>query len=74
MAGELRGDDWQKLSMAMLAINIKGVQSAHEVVNNPELQSPSIGRIKDEVADMTAQEIIDYAAKVSMVRMEIQRK
>jgi hypothetical protein len=71
MASELPGDGWRKLSMAMIAINLKGVQSAHEVVNNPALQSPTIGRIKDEVAGMTAQEIIEYASKVSTVRMEV---
>lgn len=74
MADELPGDGWQRLAMAMIAINMKNVKSAHEVVNNPELQSPSIARIKDEVAGMSAQEIIDYAAKVSTVRMEVQRR
>ena len=74
MGQELPGDGWQKLAMAMIAINMKNVKSAYEVVGNPELQSPSIGRIKDEVAGMTAQEIIDYAAKVSTVRVEVQRK
>lgn len=74
MADELPGDGWQKLSMAMIAINMKNVNSAHQVVGNPELQSPSIGRIKDEVAGMTAQEIIEYAAKVSTVRIEVQRR
>ncbi|MBF6023410.1 DUF6694 family lipoprotein [Lysobacter niastensis] len=71
MSEELPGDDWQKLSMAMIAINLKGVQSAGEIVRNPELQRPSISRIKDEVAGMTAQEIIDYAAKVASGRMEL---
>lgn len=74
MADELPGNEREKLFLAMLAINLKGVNSAHEVVNNPALQSPSIAAIKDEVNGMSAREIIDYAAKVSTVRMKVDRK
>ena len=48
----------QELAIAVLVLNMEGVTSAYEVVGNPELQSPSIGRIKDRVAGMTAAEII----------------
>lgn len=60
-----------QLMLAMLSINMIGVNSAHEVAGNPDLQSPSIGRIKDVVAGMSADEIIAYAAEHSTVRMEV---
>jgi hypothetical protein len=60
----------QKLALAVLMLNMAGVKSAYEVVGNPELQSPSIGRIKDKVAGMTADEIITLAARTSDVRIE----
>ena len=61
----------QKLALAMLLLNLQGVKSAYEVVANPELQSPSIGRIKDQVAGMTADEIIALAARVSDIQVEV---
>lgn len=60
-----------QLALAVTMINMIGVNSAHEVVANPELQSPSIGRIKDRVAGMSADEIIAYADRNSTVRIEI---
>jgi hypothetical protein len=60
-----------QLTLAVLTINMIGVNSAHEVVNNPELQAPSIGRIKDRVAGMSADEIVAYAAKNSTVQIEV---
>ena len=74
MADELPPEKKQQLAMAMLAINLSGASSAHDVVRNPALQSPSIGRIKDQVAGMTADEIISYAASVSTVKMEVQAR
>jgi type IV pilus biogenesis protein CpaD/CtpE len=61
----------QKLATAVLTLNMEGVKSAQEVVNNPELQSPSIGRIKDKVAGLTADEIMALAARVSDIRIEV---
>jgi hypothetical protein len=58
-----------QLSLAVLTINMIGVNSAKEVVGNPELQSPTIGRIKDRVGGMSAEEIIAYAAKNSTVQI-----
>src|SRR5690606_11551315 len=60
-----------QLALAVLTINMIGVNSAKEVVENPELQSPTIGRIKDRVASMSAEEIIAYAEKNSTVRIEV---
>ncbi|MBS3895342.1 DUF6694 family lipoprotein [Silanimonas sp.] len=72
MTNELPRSKQQELVMAIIAINLIGVLSAHEAVTNPELRTPSIGRIKDRVAGMTAEEILQYAAEVSTVSMEIQ--
>lgn len=71
MLGKLPQAKQMQLSLAVLTINMIGVNSAKEVVNNPELQSPTIGRIKDRVAGMSAEEIIAYAAKNSTVRIEV---
>lgn len=61
----------RKLVLAVLMLNMEGVKSAHEVVNNPELQSPSIVRIRDKVAGMTAEQIIERAAQNPSVRIEV---
>ena len=61
----------QKLGLAIVLINMEGVKSAYEVIGNPELEAPSVGRIKDKVAGMTADEIIALAARTSSVRMEV---
>ncbi len=61
--------DQQKLAIAVLVINMQGVKSASEVVNNPALQAPSINRIRDKVAGMTAEQIIQLAAKNPSVRV-----
>ncbi|MBW8368880.1 MAG: hypothetical protein K0M70_13600 [Arenimonas sp.] len=74
MSEELPQNKKQELVMAMIAINLSGVGSAYDVVRNAELQSPSIGRIKDRVAGMTAEEIIAYAANVSTVKIEAQTR
>ena len=60
-----------QLAVAVLTINMIGVSSAYEVARSPELQAPSIGRIKDRVAGMSADEIIAYAAKNSTVGIEV---
>ncbi|MGV8955386.1 MAG: hypothetical protein ACOH2M_30105 [Cypionkella sp.] len=64
----------QQLSIAMLKLNLVGVRNAYELVASPERQSPSIVQIKDRVAGMTADEIIDLADRTSEVKIEIQRK
>lgn len=62
--------DQKKLALAVLVLNMQGVKSAFDVVNNPELESPSIVRIREKVAGMTAGQIIALAAKNPSVRIE----
>ncbi|MEP6881547.1 MAG: hypothetical protein ABI866_06115 [Dokdonella sp.] len=64
----------QDLAIAMLKLSMVGVKSAHEVVENPALQKPAIARVKDRVAGMTADEIIDLANRTSDVKVEVERK
>lgn len=71
MAKALEPQKRQELLVAMIKLNLVGVESASEVVQNPALQSPSIVRIKDQVAGMTAQEIIDLAERTSSVEAKI---
>lgn len=60
-----------ELAMAVMAINFIGVNSAYEVVNNPELQQPGVARIKDRIAGMSAEQIIAYAASNSTTKVEV---
>ena len=60
-----------ELAMAVMAINFIGVNSAHEVVNNPELQQPGVARIKDRIAGMSADQIIAHAASHSTTKVEV---
>jgi hypothetical protein len=60
----------KKLMEAILKINLAGVKSVTEAMENPELQSLGIVRIKDQVAGMTAEEIIEYGERVSTVMIE----
>lgn len=59
----------QALQIAVLVLNMEGVSSAYEVVNDPELQQPSIERIREKVAGMTADEIIRLSKRVTSVRV-----
>jgi hypothetical protein len=74
MAKRLPHSKQVELALAVLAINMIGVNSAAEAMSDPGLESPSIARIKDRVAGMSAAEIIDYAAKHSTIRMEVGRQ
>lgn len=60
-----------ELALAVMAINFIGVNSAHEVANNPQLQQPGVARIKDRIAGMTADQIITYAAANATTKMEV---
>ena len=70
MMDALSPDKQHQLALAMLALNLGGVSSAYEAASNPELQSPSISRIKDDVNGMSAEEIIALAARTSTVKFE----
>lgn len=60
------------VQMAVFAIALDGVGSAHEVVARPELQNPSIDLIKNRVQGMSADEFIALAQK-SSVQLSIER-
>ncbi|WP_313493339.1 hypothetical protein [Stenotrophomonas sp.] len=62
----------QKLLLAMLQINLDGVNSAYEVVGNPELQGFGIARVKDRVAGLDADEIIELGSRTSGAEIRIQ--
>ncbi len=62
----------QKLLLAMLQINLAGVNSAYEVAGNPELQSLGIVRIKDRVAGLSADEIIELGDRTSGAQVHVQ--
>ena len=70
MIAEAHGVKKQQLVGAMLQLNFNGVNSAIEIASSPALQHPSILRIKDKVAGMTADEIIDLAKHTSTVKIE----
>lgn len=74
MADRLSAKRQQKLQIAILQINMIGVNSAYETVANPELRSPGVARIKDKIAGMTADEIIDFADRNSTVTIEVQSR
>ncbi|MEP6907839.1 MAG: hypothetical protein ABI858_07670 [Pseudoxanthomonas sp.] len=74
MLDQASGKKKQELAIAMFKLNMVGVKSAYEVVASPELQSLSITRIKDRVAGITADEIIDLANRMSEVKIEVQGK
>lgn len=60
-----------QLAMAITALNLAGVNSAYEYLRRPELQSPTVTRVKDRVAGLSADEIIALAAETSEVRFEV---
>lgn len=60
----------RKLVVAMLQINLAGVNSAYEVAGNPELQNLGIARIKDKVAGLSADEIIALGNRTSGVQVQ----
>ena len=74
MADRLGAKQQQKLQIAILQINMIGVNSAYETMANPELRKVSVARIKDKIAGMTADEIIDFANRNSTVKIEVQAR
>ena len=74
MMSERSQANQQKLAIAVLVLNMQGVKSATEVVNNPGLQAPSIDRIRAKVVGMTAEEIIALAAKNPSGRVDVTGK
>lgn len=72
MTASLSPRKQQALQIAVLVLNMDGVSSAYEAVNNPELQHPSIERIRNTVSGMTAEEIIRRSKRVKSVRVTVQ--
>lgn len=60
------------LAGAMLQLNLVGTNSVYDVVGNPALQSLSAGRIKDRIAGMSAEEIIELARTAPDVDTKIE--
>lgn len=54
----------QKLLVAMLKLNLDGVDSVYQVIGNPEFDELGMGRIKDKIDGMTANEIIALAERI----------
>jgi hypothetical protein len=71
MFDSLSGSKRVQLQMAILLINMDGVGSASEMMADPELRNPGIKRIRDRVAGMTADQIIDEAKKVTSVKLVV---
>jgi hypothetical protein len=60
----------QALLAAMIKINLAGVDSAEQVVEDPDLQRLGIVRIKDRVAGLTSEQIIPLGNRVSKAIVE----
>lgn len=58
-----------ELVTAIVKLNMVGINSAEEMLADPELRSPGPVRIKDRIAGLTAAEIIELADKTSTVRI-----
>lgn len=63
MLQSLKPDQQQALVIAVIQINLIGVESAYGLVGNADLQHPSAARIRTRIAGMSAPEIIAFAAK-----------
>lgn len=58
-----------ELATAILKLNMAGINSAEEMLADPELRSPGPVRIKERIAGLSAAEIIALADKTSTVRI-----
>lgn len=59
----------RNLLAAVIQINLAGVKSVNQVVSNPDLREMSAMRIKDKIADLTAEQIIDLGNRVATVKV-----
>lgn len=64
-------DKQPELLIAILKLNMAGVESAIDVAADPELQSISVSRIKHRIDGMTADEIIELAETATDVTVEV---
>lgn len=70
MARGLSPERKMALALAVLKLNMEGINSAHEMLNTPGANSPSITRIRERVNGMTAQEIIALGETVEGIQIE----
>jgi hypothetical protein len=61
----------QELMLAMIKLNMDGVQSAIDVAFDPGLQNPSVARIRDRVDGLTAEEFIELAGQVQDIEISL---
>lgn len=59
----------QKLLIAMLQINLVGVNSAYRAAGNPELRRVGIAKVKNKIANLNADEIIELGDLMSSVQV-----
>jgi len=69
MLAELPQKKQEDLQFAVLKINMDGVGSAAAILADPALRSPSVARIKDRIAGMTADQILVEADSVTSIQM-----
>ena len=69
MLEQLPQQKQEDLQFAVLKINMDGVGSASEMLADPALRAPTIARIKDRVAGMTAEEILAVSEAVTSVQL-----
>jgi hypothetical protein len=56
---------------AIVQLNFVGVTSVYQALDKPDLQRPSVVRIKDKIAGLTADEIIELAKKTATTRVTV---
>ncbi len=69
MIESLPKNERQELQIAILVLNMYGVSSVYEAIKDPALRHPSIERIRDRVAGMTADEIIGSSKEVTSIEV-----
>ena len=74
MLGSLKPDEQQALLIALVEINLIGVESVEEMAGNVDLQHPSAARVRNRIAGMTAREMIDFAKKNSTTTASVEGK
>ncbi|GEM_PF-778199 len=70
MARGLSSEGKMALALAVLKLNMEGINSAYEMLNTPGASNPSITRIRERVNGMTAQEIIALSETVQGIQVE----
>lgn len=74
MLQSLGPDQQQALVVALVQINLIGLESAEAVVRNADLQHPSAARVRATIAGMTAPEIVAYAKRHATTTARVEGK